>query len=117
MNPITTLEPQAHTLNIKQLLSKNGYSCRLVQIESGEEWMIERAPQGEDRLLFVVDGEARVRSGEIVTMLSKNEAHLLNGDDDSVVTTAGERPTKLFHVEVPPRRVLDAPLYSFESGR
>jgi len=116
MKSITTLEPPAPT-NTKNILSKNGYACGLVTLEPGQELTIEHAASGEERLVFVVSGAVTIRAGEIATMLSKNEAHLLASDCDSTIVAAEEHAAILLRVDVPPRRVVDAPLYTIGASQ
>lgn len=113
MKSLTVLEPPTQP-NVRSLLAQNGYSAALVTLEPGEALPIERSPRGEEHLLFVVDGGVTVHGGLLNTMLGKNEAHLLPKESDCTIEAAEGRPAKLLKIDVPPRQVVDAPLYTLD---
>lgn len=117
MNNLTTLQPPAAAANSRNILAKNGFACALVTIEPGEQLSIEHSPSGEEHLLFVVEGEVTIRSGEINTMLNKNEAHLLPKAEDCTIEASAEKPAKLLRVDVPPRQIVEAPIFTVDSPR
>lgn len=117
MKSLITLDRPVHHLETKNILSKNGYACALVSLDAGDELALKRAAPGDEGLVFVIAGEITVRSGEINTMLKKDEAHLLPLDRDCTIAASGGGPAKFLRVKVPARQVVDAPLYTLDSQR
>jgi|GEM_PF-1109663 len=116
MKSLITLDPP-HTANVRGILAKEGYACAIVSLEPGEQLAIERSPRGEEHLLFVLDGSVTVRADVLNTLLAKNEAHLLPKDVDCTIEAAEERPAKFLRIDVPPRQIVDAPLYTLGADR
>lgn len=118
MKTLTTLDHPAVTATSQTLLSKHGFVCALMTLEPSDgATAINGAQSGEEHLLFVVDGEVSVRSGEITTLLKKDEAFLLPKEETCFVSAFGPRPAKLLRVDVPPRQVVAPPIYAFESAK
>lgn len=117
MKSLITLEPPAHATNIRSILSKDGYAGALVTLAPGEELRVEPSARGVETLVFVVDGGVVVRCGKLNTMLATNEAHLLPKENDCVIEAVEHRPAKLLRIDVPPRQVVDAPLYTLDPKR
>lgn len=116
MKSLITLDPP-HTAHVRSILAKNGYACAIVSLEPGEPIAIERSLRGEEHLLYVLEGSLTVRVDNLNTFVAKNEAHLLPNDVECTIEAAEERPAKFLRVDVPPRQVVDAPLYTLEAER
>jgi len=118
MKTLTTLEHPAVAATSQTLLSKHGFACVLTTLQPSEgATAIDAAQGGEEHLLFVVDGEVSVRTGEITTLLKKEEAFLLPKEQTCSVSAFGQRPAKVLRVDVPPRQVVEPPIYAFESAK
>ena len=109
---ITTLNrpPAALTKNI---LSKHGLNCSLVLLERGQETAQTDSSDMAEHLLFVIEGEATVRFGDINTVVNKDEALLIpERKEYSIFSHVGS--AKLLRVDVPPRQVVTPQIITFD---
>jgi quercetin dioxygenase-like cupin family protein len=116
MNPsITTLDPPTPNATIRKILSQDGFDGSLITLTPGEDAYRVDASQSQEHILFVVDGEVTVRSGEVNTILKPEDALLLaKGREHSIVAHAPGQ-AKLLQIEVPPRQVVTPQILSFDS--
>jgi mannose-6-phosphate isomerase-like protein (cupin superfamily) len=115
MNPLlTTLPPSARAVHTKNILSKDGFTCSLITVEPRHEAPQREAGQGDEYILFVVDGEVTVGFEDVNTILSKDEAMLIPQGKEHVIVAQGDAPAKLLRVEVPPRQVVTPQILSFD---
>ena len=109
---ITTLN-RPPTPITKNILSKHGLNCSLIVLERGEETARADTSDMAEHLLFVVDGEATVRFGDINTVVNKDEALLIPEQKEySIFSHVGW--AKLLRVEVPPRQVVTPQIITFD---
>lgn len=107
MNPqITTLDPVTSATNTKTILSKEGFQCSLIMLAPGDETPLRESHDVEEHILFVVDGEATVRFGEVNTMLAKDEALLIPKGKAHLIAAGASGWAKLLRVDVPPRQIV-----------
>lgn len=103
---ITTLDPVTSTANTKPILAKDGFECSLIMLAPGDETPLREAPDVEEHVLFVIDGEATVRFGEVNTMLKKDEALLVSKGKEHRIAAGAGGWAKLLRVDVPPRKIV-----------
>lgn len=116
MKKITTMEQPTTTLSVRKILSNNGFECAVVTLQPDDDMAIDAARDSEERLLYVISGEATASSGEITTLLSAESAFLVPQREGCRVTVSGTQPVKLLRVEVPSRQVIEPPIYAFEAA-
>ena len=107
------MEPPAPTAHTKTILSKDDFNCSIVMLAPRDELPLRESTHADNHIVFVVEGEATLRSGEVNTILNKDEAMLIPNGEHVIVAHPGAR-TKLLLVKVPPRQVITPPLVSFE---
>ncbi len=113
MNPqITTLDPVNRPLHAKTLLAQDGFTCSLLTLAPGDETARPEADAVEQHLLFVVEGEAVVRLGEVNTILSKDEALLIPKGKAHAIAAQPGGWAKLLRVDVPPRQIVTPQILS-----
>ena len=112
---ITTLEPPSPSALTKNILSKDGFNCSLIELAPGNQTKIADPSSLEEHILFVLDGVVTVRLGEINTILSKDEALLLPRGSEHSITAHASNAARLLRVEIPPRQIITPPLVAFES--
>lgn len=103
---LTTLDPVTTSLTTKTVLAKEGFACSLLTLAPGEETPRREADQIEDRLLFVIEGEATVRYGDGNTMLGKDQAVLIRKGEQHIIATSPGGWTRLLRVDIPPRQIV-----------
>jgi len=115
MNPeITTLNPPSPSALTKNILSKHGFNCSIIMLGRGEETARADSSQMAEHLLFVIEGEATVRFGDVNTVVNKDEALLIPKEKEySILAHVGW--AKLLRVEVPPRQVITPQIITFDS--
>jgi len=101
-----TLDPVTPVVRTKHVLAKNGFQCSIMTLEPGHETPRCDPREFEERVLFVIDGEATVRFGELNTMLKKDEALLISKGQAHAIAAGSEGGAKILRVDVPPRRVV-----------
>lgn len=107
MNPqLTTLDPVTTPTNTKTILAKDGFQCGLIMLAPGDETPLREAHNVEEHILFVVDGEATVRFGDVNTMLNKDEALLIPKGKAHLIAAGASGWAKLLRVDVPPRQIV-----------
>ena len=110
---ITTLNPPSHNTLTKNILSKHGFNCSLIMLAQGEETARADSSQMAEHLLFVIEGEATVRFGDVNTVINKDEALLVPKDKEySIFSHVGW--AKVLRVEVPPREVITPQIITFD---
>jgi quercetin dioxygenase-like cupin family protein len=115
MNPqITTLDPVTQPVQAKTILSKNGFTCSLVTLDPGDETPWREASEVEEHILYVVEGEATVRFGDVNTILNRDEALLISKGSAHAITGASSGPARILRVEVPPRQIVTPQIVSFD---
>ena len=111
---LTTLDPVTTTNRAKTILAKDGFTCSLITLEPGEETPRKEPDQVEEHVLFVVDGGAVVRSGDVTTMLSTDEAILIPKGKSHTIAAAPSGSAKILRVDVPPRQIVTPQILSVE---
>ncbi|HWA24754.1 MAG TPA: hypothetical protein VG734_03695 [Lacunisphaera sp.] len=106
MNSITTLERPVSALQSAPVLNRNGFACSIVTLAAGGEATLPRNASSDDQLLFVIEGDVAIQSGDLTTRASRGEAMLLPAGDAPVVTARGDDTVRLLRVEIPPRQVV-----------
>lgn len=115
MNPqLTTLDPVTTPTSTKTILNKEGFQCSLIMLAPGDQTPLREAREVEEHVLFLVDGEATVRSGDVNTMLNKDEALLIPKGKAYSIAAGAAGWAKILQVDVPPRQVVTAPIWSME---
>lgn len=103
---LTTLDSVSSRVVPKTILSKEGFQCSLITLAPGDETPFREAREVEEHLLFVIDGEATVRFGDVNTMLKQDEALLIPKEKAHLLAATASVPTKILRVDVPPRQVV-----------
>lgn len=103
---ITTLDSVPATLNTKTILEKDGFSCSLLTLAPGDATPRREANQIEDHVLFVADGAATVRVGEVNTILAKDQAMLIRQSQEYVIAAHPGGWAKILRIDVPPRQIV-----------
>ena len=111
---ITTLKPPTPTVHTKTILSKDDFNCSIVMLAPGDELPVRESSYVDNQIVFIVEGEATVRSGDVNTILNKDEAMLIPKGEEHVIVAHPDERTKLLVVKVPPRQVITPPLVSLE---
>jgi mannose-6-phosphate isomerase-like protein (cupin superfamily) len=107
MNPqLTTLDPITSATNTKSILSKDGFGCSIITLAPGDETPLRESHNVEEHILFTIDGEATVRSGDLNTMLKKDEALLIPKGQPHLIAAGASGWAKVLRVDVPPRKVV-----------
>ncbi len=103
---ITTIDTVPAPLNIKTILAKEGFTCSLLRLAPGGETPIRETNQIADHLLFVTEGVATVRLGDVNTILAKDQALLIRQGQEYVITAHPDGWAKVLRVDVPPRQIV-----------
>ena len=106
ISSLTTLDPVTTSFTTKTILAKEGFACSLLALAPGEETPRRDADQIEDHLLFVIEGEATVRYGDVNTMLGKDQALLIRKGEEHVIGASPGGWTKILRVDIPPRQIV-----------
>lgn len=116
MNSITTLESESTTNAVasRKILSKSGFTGALLTLAPGQKTELARHDDAGECVVFVVEGDATVTSGEINTLLNKDDAHLLPKAGCFIASRKG---AKLLRLDIPPRQVITPPIFTVESDR
>ena len=115
MNPqITTLDPVTSSLNTKTILAQEGFTCSLLTLAPGDETPRHDTNHVEEHLLFVIEGEVTVRTGEVNTLLHKDQALLIPKGQVHVIAAHPGNWAKLLRVDVPPRQLVTPQILSFD---
>lgn len=112
--PLTPRDPVSSSLTSKSILVKDGYACSLLMLAPGDEMLLPEARHVEKRILFVIEGDAIVRCGELNTMLKKDEALLLPRDQAPLIAAGPTGWAKLLRVDMPPRQVIAPPVLTID---
>jgi mannose-6-phosphate isomerase-like protein (cupin superfamily) len=111
---IATLSSSPAGALTKNILSKHGFNCSLIMLGRGEETAQADSTNMAEHLIFVIDGEATVRFGDVNTVVNKDEALLVPKEKEySILAHVGW--AKLLRVEVPPRQVITPQIITFDS--
>jgi mannose-6-phosphate isomerase-like protein (cupin superfamily) len=111
---ITTLDPVTTPINMKTILAKDGFTCSLLTLAPGDETPRRDAIQIEEHVLFVIEGEATIRYGEVNTILAKDQALLIRQGEEHVITGHPGGWTKILRVDVPPRQIMTPQIITFD---
>lgn len=114
MNSLTALDPVSTQANTKTILSRDGFGCHLITLAPGDETPPRAAQHVEEHILFVIDGEATIRTGEVNTMLRKDEALLIPKGKEHVIAAHSSGWAKILRVDVPPRQIVTPQILSFD---
>jgi mannose-6-phosphate isomerase-like protein (cupin superfamily) len=110
---ITTLNPPVPSGLTKKILSKHGFNCSLIILNRDEETARADSANIAEHIVFVVEGEATVRFGDVNTIVNKDEALLIpKGKEYALVALHGW--AKVLRVEVPPREVITPQIITFD---
>jgi mannose-6-phosphate isomerase-like protein (cupin superfamily) len=101
-----TLDPVTLPAHAKTILAQEGFRCSLLTLAPGDETPLQEARDVEEHLLFVIEGEATVRRGEVNTMLGKDQALLIAKGQAHVLSAGASGWARLLRVDVPPRQVV-----------
>ena len=116
MNPIlTTLDHSSSPSQMKTILAKDGYTGSLLVLVPGDETSGNDVEQTHDHILYVVEGQATVRSADVSTILSRDQALLIPKGKKHVIAARAAGYTKLLRIEVPPRQLITPQLITFDS--
>ena len=111
---ITTLDPFTSPLNTKTILAKEGFTCSLLKLAPGSETPLREANHVEDHLLFVVEGEATVRRGDLNTILGKDQALLIRQGQEHVIAAHPGGWAKILRIDVPPRQTVPTQIITLD---
>jgi mannose-6-phosphate isomerase-like protein (cupin superfamily) len=111
---IMTLDPVTTPINVKTILAKEGFACSLLTLAPGDEKAPRDTNQMEDHVLFVIEGEATVRQGEVNTILAKDQALLVRQGEEYVITAPPGGWAKILRVDVPPRQIVTPQILAFD---
>ena len=111
---VTTLDPSTSAINAKSILNKDGFRCSLLVLAPGDETPVREAQDVEEHILFVVDGEATVRLGDVNTIINKDEALLVPKGKRHVISANPGGWAKILRVDVPPRQVVTPQILTFD---
>ena len=103
---ITTLDPVSVPLNTKTILAREGFTCSLLTLAPGDEMPRREANQIEDHVLFVTEGEATVRLGDVNTILGKDQALLIRQGQEYAIAAHPGGWAKILRIDVPPRQTV-----------
>ena len=103
---LTTLDPITSPSNIKSILAKDGFHCSIITLAPGDATPLREAHDVEENVLFVIEGEAAVRFGDLTTMLKKDEALLVHKGQAHLIAAGPNSWAKILRVDVPPRQVV-----------
>ena len=112
MNPLVTLEPPTHSTLQRTILAQDGIAATVLAFAPGDETAPAANP--EPQLLFVIDGEITVRSGELNTMLHKENALLLSPGQEYAIQVQAGSQAKLLRVTLPARPANEPVLHTFQ---
>ena len=116
MNPIlTTLDRSSSSSHIKTVLSKDGYTGSLLIMTPGDQTSGSDAEKANDHILYIVEGQATVRTGEVTTLLAKDQALLISKGNAHVIAAGADGYAKLLRIEVPPRQLITPQIITFDS--
>lgn len=111
---LTTLPPYAGAPTSTTVLSQAGYHASLHSLPPGAELPPCPGDGANDHILFVVEGEARVRVGDVTTILAPEQALHLPSNKEHTIVAGSASALKILCVDVPPRQVTLPPIVSFE---
>lgn len=107
MSPqITALDPITTLTNTKAILAKDGFQCSLIMLAPGDETPLRGSHEVEEHVLFVIEGEATVRFGDVNTMLAKDGSLLIPKGKSHLIAAGASGWAKLLRVDVPPRQIV-----------
>jgi mannose-6-phosphate isomerase-like protein (cupin superfamily) len=107
MNPqIITLDPATTPISAKTILAKDGFQCSLITLAPGDETPLRESHDVEEHILFVIDGEATVRFGDVNTIVSRDQALLIPKGKTHLIAAGAKGWAKLLRVDVPPRQII-----------
>lgn len=111
MNPqLTILDPATATPTKKSILAKDGFECSIIALAPGVETVLHESRDVEEHVLFVIEGEATVRFGDLNTMLNQDEAILIGKGKAHLIAASSDGGAKLLRVDVPPRQTVMPPI-------
>lgn len=102
----TTLDSVPAPLNTKTILAKEGFHCSLLTLAPGDETPRREANQVEEHVLFVADGSATIRIGDVNTILAKDQAILIRPGQEYVIAAHPGGWAKILKTDVPPRQIV-----------
>ena len=109
---ITTLNPPVPSGLTKNILSKYGFSCSLIILNGDDETVRADSANMAEHIVFVVEGEATIRFGDVNTIVNRDEALLIpKGKEYTVVASQGW--AKVLRIEVPPREIISPQIITF----
>lgn len=111
---ITTLDPVTTATVTKTILAKDGFTCALLTLAPGEATPRYESNQVEEHLLFVVEGAATVRFGEMNALLGKDQALLIRSGEAYTIAAQSNGRTKILRVDVPPRQTVVPQIVTFD---
>jgi glyoxylate utilization-related uncharacterized protein len=103
---LTTLEHSASVLHATPVLTQNGFTCTLLNLEPGAESTLPPSRSPDDQLLFVVDGDIAVQTQAVTTLVNRGDVFLLVAGSAPVVSAREGRRAQVLRVEIPPRHVV-----------
>ena len=111
---ITALDPVTTPPKAKTILAQEGFTCSLLTLAPGDETPRRTADQFEEHLLFVIEGEATVRIGDVNTVLAREQALLIRKGETYAIIGSPDDPTRILRVAVPPRQIVTPQVISFD---
>ena len=69
----------------------------------------------EEHILFVIEGEALVRFGDVNTILNQEDALLIPKGKAHSVAAHAAKGARMLRVDVPPRQIVTPQILSFDS--
>lgn len=103
---LTTLPRPASVLHATPLLTQNGFTCTLLNLEPGAESTLPDSRSPDDQLLFVLDGDIAVQANAVTTLVNQGDVFLLVAGSAPVVAAREGRRARVLRVEIPPRQVV-----------
>ncbi len=119
MNTLTTILPTpAPSLTpTKTILVKAGFQCSILTLAPGDETPRREAGEVEEHLLFVIEGHATVRAGDINTMIKQDDALLIPKGMAHLIAAGPTGWVRILRVDAPPRRDETPRLVTLDPGR
>jgi mannose-6-phosphate isomerase-like protein (cupin superfamily) len=111
---ITTLDPVTTSPNTRTVLAKEGYTTSILTLAPGDETPPLAPTDINEHLVFVLEGEATVRTGEVNTVLGKEQALLIRKGEDHVISAHPRGVTRILRIDVPPRQIVTPPIITLE---
>lgn len=111
MTSLTSLPANTHeTPALKSVLTKDGFAGTVIDLPPGSTLPESDFPLDHEQFLFLTQGEATIRSGQVNTILSRDQALLLGKGRKYSVAASSTTAARLLRLDIPARQVVSPPL-------